>query len=238
FISKLKAKRDGIVEVIDKKRGWIVLKYVEEQQKRLEYEFIRHINKFETEVRIYGMRVDCAKIWGGRNLTKLTKYKGKNTPKYSAIWFEDLKDVSEVLDKIDIYQPSSIIIPTITIRELDLLFGRDFRNLKMMNIVLINGFDTLLFSDRQKRFFELNEGKNILIEESESSIYLIEENGKFDAKKAPPIYYPYSIVYTFEDWNLQGEMIYNDQDSVIFRSFEKKNIFDIAEYNIIQFNHE
>jgi len=242
LIYEIKCESDGFVEEIDRDNGWLTIRTKSDDnvaQSKFSYNRIKSLSKLSTKIKINGFRIDCVQIYGKRQVAILKKF-SKNLDilsKRAALWFGDINDVFYFMKNINKYQAQSVIIPTIEDRLLLQLLGENNRYLKVISVVILNGVNSHTYTTRQKKFLECNSGKYILIEPDEKSIYTLDDRGKFDSSGAPYHFYPYVKIFTFDDWNLSGKVIYNDEDSEIVRTDDSR-IFDVVNYNLISFNKE
>ncbi len=234
-----KALTSGRVALIDRSAGWLLL----ERKKKFErkdyyYKKKADITRDISYYQYYGYKLNCIFVFGEKNLARLEKFeKGRTVNSYSAVWIRDSSELSYVLDEINTIQPRTIILPSVNYSEFDGLVGKDKRYLKMFNIVLVNGFGDAPYTKEQRKFLNLNSGKFIIIDPYLRRLTTIEEEGKFGALKAPYHQNVECKIFTIDDWNLSGKLIYNDEDSQIFK-LSNGRVLDVAQFNLIKYSDE
>lgn len=237
----LKSMHDGIIDFIDSNNKWIHIQVNKKNIKnKFQYKIIKQVNKSKVNVNIFGRKMNGVYAQGKSTVARLNKYSTSNTESFGAYWFEQMPTEAQIrsfLAKINEQQPSLIILPGIDINILELLRGENDRYLEMYSIICLNGYGVTELKEHQKKLFGLSEEKYILFSQYENSIYILESKGKFESDKAPFTFEKYYQIYTYDDWNLRGFLIYNDEDSYILK-LENGLVLDVAEFNIIRMNNE
>jgi len=242
LINKLNSKYDGIVNSINLDKGWIIIgrdfsKDNDEENTNFDFQIVKSLGRNKMLIKVFGRKLYAGKIYGKDKLSILNKFDKDKERDYvgSTVWMESLEDVFFLLEHISLYQPAGIIIPGLDDKLFDKLFLGSRRYLEVMNIIILNDFKKTEYTRKQKKFLELNSGKAVFIHPKFDTIYFLDKKGKFSSEQAPYAAYFYNKVYSFDDWNYEGEVIYNDADSRILRT-SSGAVLDIANYNLINFN--
>lgn len=241
-IDKLRSQHSGIVEKVDKDNGWICIKSfekIEEDKFELDYEHLKNLGVKESLIEINAIKIDSVLAYGEKRLGRIMKFNPSEPNKSSQkiVWVENNNDLEILIENLLKIQPSGIVLDSISRQNLSRIVGHRRRNMRMMSVLVLNGFGNMPYNSHDRRVLEINSGNEVLIETSESSIYFLLKKGKFQLSQNTYPIETYANIFTFDDWNLKGDMIYNDQDSVIFRDTSGR-VIDVANFNLIKFNEK
>lgn len=240
LISRLISDYVGVVEEIDTVNGWIIIRPDDELNAMEDFdsEIVEKKSANLLKLKIFGYREGAVFTFGKNVLSTIARFNGKDeSTRSKAIWIENIDDVGVLMKYFEFIQPTAIILPYCDFETFKILYGESGRNLKIFTLIILNGFGNRDYTKKQYDFFDKNQGKKIFIDTSRSALFVLEKKGKFEAHNAPYFSRNSLRIYTFDDWNLNGEVIYNDKDSDVIRT-EDKYILDIARYNLIRFNNE